>query len=170
MYKHYHNSHCLPLFFTKNLSIRHHDWMVVEVSWECWSMVHFAVARGLRSTRITESPRRNILEINLSLFTGLDFFLPLPVFGTSVHISLTFSSTMLQCLEKRYKLVSKLQNTVVNIRYILLIDGTLMNLHKLSIEATISSSPHHHGLNIDFRRKQCICDNFWCVKCKVLHF
>lgn len=59
---------------------------------------YFAVASGFRKTRITESPRRNILEIYLSLFTGLDFFLPFPVFGTSVHISLTFSSTMLQCL------------------------------------------------------------------------
>lgn len=61
--------------------------------------VHFAVANGLRSTRITESPRRNILEINLSLLTGFDFFFPLPVFGTSVHISFTFSRTMLQCLK-----------------------------------------------------------------------
>lgn len=31
---------------------------------------------------MTESPRRNILLMNLSLFTGRAFFLPLPVFGT----------------------------------------------------------------------------------------
>jgi hypothetical protein len=31
------------------------------------------------------------------LFTGFAFFLPLPVRGSSVHISSTFSSTMLQC-------------------------------------------------------------------------
>ena len=34
---------------------------------------------GLRSTRMTESPRRNILLMNRSLFTGLAFFLPFPV-------------------------------------------------------------------------------------------
>ena len=51
---------------------------------------------------MTESPRRNIFEMYLSLFTGLDFFLPLPVFGTSVHISFTFSITMLQCLTKHH--------------------------------------------------------------------
>jgi hypothetical protein len=31
------------------------------------------------------------------LFTGLAFFVPLPDFGTSVHISFTFSRTILQC-------------------------------------------------------------------------
>merc|ERR1712232_39539 len=55
---------------------------------------------GFRSTTITLSPRKNILLMNLSLLTGFDFFLPLPVLGTSVHISFTFSSTMLQCLSK----------------------------------------------------------------------
>ena len=52
-----------------------------------------AAARGFLRTRITESPRRNILAINLSLFTGLPFFCPFPVFGISVHISLTWSNT-----------------------------------------------------------------------------
>lgn len=47
---------------------------------------------------MTESPRRNILEMYRSLLTGLDFFFPFPLLGTSVHISFTFSSTMLQCL------------------------------------------------------------------------
>ena len=51
---------------------------------------------GLRSTTITLSPRRNILLMKRSRLMGMAFFLPLPVFGTSVHISLTFSSTMLQ--------------------------------------------------------------------------
>lgn len=77
----------------------------------------------LRSTRITESPLKNlklavssslneyrtqrreggrfripthILLMNRSLFRGLPF-LPLAARGVSVHISLTFSSTMLQC-------------------------------------------------------------------------
>merc|ERR1719347_2464596 len=65
-----------------------------------------AAARGFLRTRMTESPLRNILEMNLSLLTGLDFFLPLPVFGTSVHISFTFSSTMLQCLSKALTLAN----------------------------------------------------------------
>ena len=51
---------------------------------------------------ITLSPRRNILEMKRSRLMGAAFFLPLPVFGTSVHISLTFSSTMLQCLSKAF--------------------------------------------------------------------
>ena len=36
---------------------------------------------GFLKTRMTESPRRNILLMNLSLLTGLEPFLPLPVFG-----------------------------------------------------------------------------------------
>ena len=68
--------------------------------------VYFAVANGFFSTRMTESPLRNILEMKRSLFTGFDFFLPLPVFGTSVHISFTFSSTMLQCLWKESRKTS----------------------------------------------------------------
>ena len=79
-----------------------------------------APAKGFLKTKITESPRRNILEMNRSLLTGLlcfntkeacylyyfffclekkvTFFFPFPVLGTSVHISFTFSSTILQCL------------------------------------------------------------------------
>ncbi len=40
---------------------------------------------GLRSTRITESPRRNSLGMKRSLFTGVDPFLPLPVLGICVR-------------------------------------------------------------------------------------
>ena len=36
---------------------------------------------GFLRTMITESPRRNILLMNLSLLTGSAFFLPFPVFG-----------------------------------------------------------------------------------------
>merc|ERR1719351_416218 len=57
-------------------------------------------AIGFLRTRMTESPRKNILLINLSLLTGLAFFLPFPVLGISVHISFTPSKTMLQCLSK----------------------------------------------------------------------
>ena len=35
-----------------------------------------AAARGFFNTRMTLSPRRNILEMNLSLLTGLAFFFP----------------------------------------------------------------------------------------------
>ena len=38
---------------------------------------------------MTESPLKNIFEMYRSLFTGLAFFLPLPVFGTSVQTSFT---------------------------------------------------------------------------------
>merc|ERR1719493_25983 len=60
------------------------------------------VASGFFKTRITESPLRNIFDMNLSLFTGLAFFFPFPVLGNSVHISLTPSSTMLQCLSNAF--------------------------------------------------------------------
>lgn len=62
-------------------------------------MLHFPadVASGFLNTKMTESPRKNIFDINLSLLTGFTFFFPLPVRGTSVHISFTLSRTMLQC-------------------------------------------------------------------------
>eukprot|EP00429_Kryptoperidinium_foliaceum_P088959 CAMPEP_0176199096 /NCGR_PEP_ID=MMETSP0121_2-20121125/8385_1 /TAXON_ID=160619 /ORGANISM="Kryptoperidinium foliaceum, Strain CCMP 1326" /LENGTH=102 /DNA_ID=CAMNT_0017537953 /DNA_START=121 /DNA_END=426 /DNA_ORIENTATION=- len=44
---------------------------------------------------MTESPRKKSLLMNRSLFTGFAFFLP--PWGTSVHISRTFSKTMLEC-------------------------------------------------------------------------
>ena len=36
---------------------------------------------GLRRTRMTESPRRNILLMKRSLFTGVEPFFPFPVLG-----------------------------------------------------------------------------------------
>merc|ERR1719222_505480 len=63
-----------------------------------------AAARGFLSTRMTESPLRNILLMNRSLLTGFAFFFPFPVFGSSVHISLTPSKTMLQCRSKAFTL------------------------------------------------------------------
>jgi hypothetical protein len=91
----------------------------------------------LKSTRITESPLKNlriiirhfsgipvhipgqisclnrrfqthILLINLSLLTGLPFF-PALVLGVSVHISFTFSSTILQCLSNAFTRASSLR-------------------------------------------------------------
>merc|ERR1711915_603597 len=64
------------------------------------SSLYLALASGFRRTKMTESPRRNILEMYRSLFTGLDFFFPLPALGTSVQSSLTFSRTMLQWRSK----------------------------------------------------------------------
>ncbi len=69
-------------------------------------LVYFPERAGLRSTKITESPRKNILATYLSLFTGFDFDFPLPDLGVSVHISLTFSSTMLKCRSKAFTLAN----------------------------------------------------------------
>ena len=52
-----------------------------------------SLAPGLRNTRMTESPRTKSLLMKRSLGMGLDFFLPLPLLGTSSHISFTSSST-----------------------------------------------------------------------------
>lgn len=71
----------------------------------CFPLLHLA---QLNNTKITESPLRNILEINLSLFTARPFF-PSARRGISVHISLTFSSTMLQCRSKALTRASSLR-------------------------------------------------------------
>ena len=68
--------------------------------------VHLPATAGLRKTKITESPRKNILAIYLSLFTGFDLVFPLPDLGVSVHISLTFSSTMLKCRSNAFILAN----------------------------------------------------------------
>lgn len=69
----------------------------------------FKIAQAqLNSTIMTESPLRNILLMKRSLLTLLPFF-PSLSFGVSVHISLTFSSTMLQCLSKAFTLASSLR-------------------------------------------------------------
>lgn len=49
---------------------------------------------GFRSTKMTESPRRNILLMKRSLLTDWRLFFPFPFFGTSVHTSFTSSSTL----------------------------------------------------------------------------
>ena len=54
----------------------------------------YSEPRGLRRTKMTESPRKNIFEMNRSRVTG--FTLPLLPLGISVQISRTFSNTMLQ--------------------------------------------------------------------------
>jgi len=54
-------------------------------------------AAGFDTIKITESPRKNILDTNLSLLIGCPRFLPLPPLDDSVHISLTSSSNLVAC-------------------------------------------------------------------------
>lgn len=68
----------------------------------------FGAHTQLSKTRMTESPLKNILLMKRSLFTGLPFFPSLNL-GVSVHISLTFSSTILQCLSNALTLASSLR-------------------------------------------------------------
>lgn len=62
------------------------------------SIVHYSRTphTGALKTTITLSPLKNILLANLSLLTLLPFF-PLAFLVVSVHNSLTFSKTILQC-------------------------------------------------------------------------
>lgn len=62
----------------------------------------------LSKTRITLSPRRNILLMNRSLFTTRPF-LPSAVRGVSLHISFTFSRTILQWRSNALTLPSSLR-------------------------------------------------------------
>ena len=65
----------------------------------------YTFASAHHHSRIQKNGRKeggsNILPINRSLFTGLRFF-PSTFLGISVHISFTFSNTMLQCLLKAF--------------------------------------------------------------------
>ncbi len=63
-----------------------------------------AAPRGFFRTKMTESPRRNILAMKRSLFTGLPFFCPLLALGISVHISFTYN----------IKFVNHIVNTQIN--------------------------------------------------------
>jgi len=89
-------------------SIRHHDLAHVGCSHSRPLRCSYGVCvtftfcpiipiHQLSKTRITLSPLRNILLIKRSLLTPLP-----PALFFSVHISLTFSSTMLQCLSKAF--------------------------------------------------------------------
>ena len=51
-------------------------------------------AAGLLTTKITESPRKNILLTYRSLFIDWPFFRPFPPLENSVHISLTSSNSL----------------------------------------------------------------------------
>ncbi len=55
--------------------------------------------------KVGQSRNTHILLINLSLLTGLPF-LPPDTLGVSVHISFTFSNTMLQCRSKAFTLAN----------------------------------------------------------------
>lgn len=58
---------------------------------------------GLRSTTITESPRRNIFWTKRSRSLGFGFFPSFFFFGVSIHISRTFSRTILQWRSNAYE-------------------------------------------------------------------
>ena len=58
------------------------------------------------TTKLTESPPRNIFLRNLSLWRGLGVLLSYPALVYVVHISWTSSSTMLRCLSKALTLPS----------------------------------------------------------------
>lgn len=79
---------------------------------DCLKLIYLLaeVASGLRKTKITESPRKNIFEIKRSLLTGFTFFLPLPVRGTSVHISLTLKYLK----KKRFNTMLMIYNAKLN--------------------------------------------------------
>ena len=68
-----------------------------------------------RSTRITLSPRRKSLLMKRSRLMGLPF-LPSAFLGTSLHISLTFSRTMLQWRSKALTRASSLRLLRVEMR------------------------------------------------------
>jgi hypothetical protein len=59
-------------------------------------------------TNFSNIPHTYILLINRSLFTGLPFFPPANL-GVSVHISFTFSNTILQCLSNAFTRASSLR-------------------------------------------------------------
>ena len=54
-------------------------------------------------TIMTESPLRNIWEMNLSLWTSSVFSIVLPFLCFLVHISMTSSNTLLKCPVKYYQ-------------------------------------------------------------------
>ena len=64
---------------------------LIRRNWE----VQFAAARGFLRTRMTESPRRNILLMKRSLFTGLAFFLPEKKMSIRVEIHQVLNSATL---------------------------------------------------------------------------
>lgn len=117
------------------------------------------VANGFLSTNITESPRRNILEMKRSLFTGFTFFFPFPVRGTSVHISLTLSSTILQCRSKALTLPNNFLLFLQLIRTCVLFltdwvktdNGPVLNSSS-SWRASSSGVNSDFGLIIDLKR------------------
>ena len=92
------NKSLLYTSITLNINLQYHCSKYNKIKLVCAKEI-LNYCNGLRSTKITESPRKNIFDMKRSLLTGLDFFLPLPLFGTSVHISFTFSKTILQCLK-----------------------------------------------------------------------
>lgn len=89
----------------------------------------------LSNTKITLSPLKNILLINLSLFTP---FPPFPCF--SVHISLTFSSTMLQCRSKALTRARSLRLLRQDIRTCVCVRVAVMRIERGPVESSWAST------------------------------
>merc|ERR1712107_104522 len=94
---------------------------------------------GLRRTRITESPRTKSLLMKRSLFTAFDFFFSLP-FGVSVHISRTFSSTMLQCRSKAFTRASIFRLFLQFINTWVVLHGFLQHRQRAHVEIVLFGS------------------------------
>lgn len=62
-----------------------HPPMLLQALLVCANLLFARDHLGFLSTMMTESPRRNILLMNLSLLTGREPFLPLPVLGICRH-------------------------------------------------------------------------------------
>lgn len=88
----------------------------------------------LSRTKMTLSPLRNILLMNLSLLTPLAF--PLPF---SVHISFTFSRTMLQWRSKALTRASSLRLFRHEIRTWVCVRVAVMRMERGPVESSCAS-------------------------------
>ena len=106
-----------------------------------------------------------------SLFTGFDFLVTPPPLGVSVHISLTFSSTMLQCLSNAltrpssFLLFLQLMSTCVLLFTLCVstdsgpVENSSSSVFALSSLPAAQSTegiqrltPHSHGASYTYRR------------------
>jgi len=72
----------IPKFSNYSTKKRLHSELIVPTNLDIQRLENTSrLHLGFLRTMITESPRRNILLMNLSLLTGSAFFFPLPVFG-----------------------------------------------------------------------------------------
>ena len=92
-----------PSIFIPNLLSSHQDYPLPTIpiplspthNIKTYHEACAANAAGLLTTKITESPLRNILLTYLSLFTAVPLLRPLPPLEYSVHISFTSSRSLI---------------------------------------------------------------------------